>query len=46
VIVRPVLCRAFIGRRDELAYLEERRREAASSPGGCVLIAGEAVLGK
>ncbi len=46
MIVRPVLCRAFIGRRDELAYLHERRREAASSHGGCVLIAGDAGVGK
>jgi predicted ATPase/DNA-binding CsgD family transcriptional regulator len=46
MIVRPVLCRAFIGRREELAYLHERRREAASSHGGLVLIAGDAGVGK
>jgi predicted ATPase len=46
VIVRPVLCRPFIGRREELAYLRERRLEAGSSRGGLVLIAGEAGVGK
>jgi len=46
VIVRPVLCRPFIGRREELEYLHERRREAGASHGGCVTIAGEAGLGK
>lgn len=46
MIVRPVLCRPFIGRRDELAYLRERRLEAGSSHGGVVLIAGEAGVGK
>ncbi|HZO94907.1 MAG TPA: AAA family ATPase [Candidatus Baltobacteraceae bacterium] len=46
MIVRPVLCRPFVGRRDELAYLHERRLEAASSHGGLVLIAGDAGLGK
>jgi len=46
VIVRPVLCRPFVGRRDELAYLRERRLEAGSSHGGLVLIAGDAGVGK
>jgi DNA-binding CsgD family transcriptional regulator/tetratricopeptide (TPR) repeat protein len=46
VIVRPVLCRPFVGRREELAFLQERRREAASSHGGLVLIAGDAGVGK
>jgi DNA-binding CsgD family transcriptional regulator/tetratricopeptide (TPR) repeat protein len=46
VIVRPVLCRPFIGRREELAYLRERRLEAGSSHGGLVLIAGDAGVGK
>jgi DNA-binding NarL/FixJ family response regulator/tetratricopeptide (TPR) repeat protein len=46
VIVRPVLCRPFIGRREELAYLRERRLEAGSSRGGVVLIAGDAGVGK
>ncbi|HEX3468196.1 MAG TPA: AAA family ATPase [Candidatus Elarobacter sp.] len=46
MIVRPVLCRPFIGRRDELAYLRERRLEAGSSRGSLVLIAGDAGVGK
>jgi DNA-binding CsgD family transcriptional regulator/tetratricopeptide (TPR) repeat protein len=46
VIVRPVLCRAFVGRRRELAYLHERRLEAGRSHGGLVLIAGDAGIGK
>jgi predicted ATPase len=46
VIVRPVLCRPFIGRREELAYLRERRLEAGSSRGGLVLISGDAGVGK
>ncbi len=46
MIVRPVLCRPFIGRREELAYLRERRLEAGQSHGGLVLIAGDAGVGK
>ncbi len=46
MVVRPVLCRPFIGRRDELAYLRERRLEAGSSRGGLILIAGDAGVGK
>jgi DNA-binding CsgD family transcriptional regulator len=46
VIVRPVLCRPFVGRRAELAYLKERRLEAGASRGGLVFIAGDAGLGK
>jgi DNA-binding CsgD family transcriptional regulator/tetratricopeptide (TPR) repeat protein len=46
MIVRPVLCRPFIGRRQELAYLRERRLEAGLSHGGLVLIAGDAGVGK
>ncbi len=46
MIVRPVLCRPFIGRRLELAYLRERRLEAAKSHGGLVLVAGDAGVGK
>jgi len=41
-----VVCRPFIGRRDELAYLRERRLEAGSSRGGFVLVAGDAGVGK
>ena len=46
MIVRPVLCRPFIGRHEELAYLNELRLEAASAHGAIALIAGEAGLGK
>jgi len=46
VIVRPILCKSFVGRREELAYLRERRLEAGASHGGLVLVAGEAGVGK
>jgi DNA-binding CsgD family transcriptional regulator/tetratricopeptide (TPR) repeat protein len=46
VITRPVLCRPFIGRREELAFLHEKRREAASAHGSFVLVAGDAGFGK
>ncbi len=46
MIVRPVLCRSFVGRRRELTYLHERRLEAGRSHGGLVLIAGDAGIGK
>lgn len=46
MIVRPVLCRPFIGRHQELAYLHERRLEAARSHGGLVLVEGDAGVGK
>lgn len=46
MIQRPIICRRFIGRGDELAYLHERRREAGASHGGLVLVAGEAGVGK
>jgi DNA-binding CsgD family transcriptional regulator len=41
-----MLCRPFIGRLEELAYLRERRLDAGSSRGGLVLIAGDAGVGK
>lgn len=46
MIIRPIVCRTFIGRSDELAYLHERRREAGASHGGLVLVRGEAGIGK
>lgn len=46
MIVRPVLCRPFVGRHQELKYLRERRLEAGLSRGGFVLVAGDAGLGK
>jgi DNA-binding CsgD family transcriptional regulator len=41
-----MVCRPFIGRREELAYLHERRAEAAASHGAFVLVAGDAGIGK
>lgn len=41
-----MLCRPFVGRREELAYLRERRLEAGSSRGGVVLVTGDAGVGK
>lgn len=46
MVVRPVLCRRFIGRAEELDYLDEKRRAASRSRGALVLIAGEAGIGK
>lgn len=46
MIARPVLCRPFIGRREELAFLRRLRLDAASSHGGLVLIEGDAGVGK
>jgi DNA-binding CsgD family transcriptional regulator/uncharacterized glyoxalase superfamily protein PhnB len=46
LIVRPIVCRRFVGRQEELAYLHERRREASASHGGLVFVSGEAGLGK
>jgi DNA-binding CsgD family transcriptional regulator len=46
MVVPPVVCRAFIGRREELAFLDERRLLAARLHGGIVLVAGDAGIGK
>ncbi|MBD5606618.1 MAG: AAA family ATPase [Candidatus Eremiobacteraeota bacterium] len=46
MVVLPVLCRRFIGRIDELAFLEEKRRDAARSHGSLILIGGEPGIGK
>ncbi len=46
MVVLPVLCRRFIGRIDELAFLEEKRRDAARSHGSFILIGGEPGIGK
>ncbi|GAC1570816.1 MAG: helix-turn-helix transcriptional regulator [Candidatus Elarobacter sp.] len=46
MIVRPVVCRPLIGRQADLDYLNERRREAASSRGGLVFVSGAAGVGK
>jgi DNA-binding CsgD family transcriptional regulator len=46
MIVRPVVCRSFVGRREELAFLNERRLAAAKSHGALVLVGGEPGIGK
>jgi DNA-binding CsgD family transcriptional regulator len=46
MVVPAVVCRAFIGRREELAFLDEKRLLAGRSHGGIVLIAGDAGIGK
>ncbi len=46
MIVRPVLCKSFVGRREELAFLRERRLDAGASRGSLVLVSGEAGVGK
>jgi len=46
MLAHAVLCRRFVGRQAESAYLRERWREAAASRGGLVLINGEAGVGK
>ncbi len=46
MIVRPVVCRSFIARREELTFLRERRLSAAKSQGGVVLVAGDPGIGK
>jgi predicted ATPase len=45
-IGQPVRCRAFVGRRKELAALDEARKALARSSARCVLISGEAGIGK
>jgi DNA-binding CsgD family transcriptional regulator len=46
VIVPPVASRSFIGRRDELDALKERRRASSGGHGSVVLLGGEAGIGK
>jgi len=46
VITQSVRCRAFVGRRKELAALDERRKALAKSSGSFVLVTGEAGIGK
>lgn len=43
---QSIRCRAFIGRRRELAALDERWKALAQSSGSFVLISGEAGIGK
>jgi len=46
VVAPPLLCRSFVGRDAERAYLLECWREAAASRGSFVLVNGEAGVGK
>lgn len=46
MISAPVICREFIGRRQELELLDARYRDAVAGNGSIVLIAGEAGIGK
>jgi DNA-binding NarL/FixJ family response regulator len=46
MIGRPVRCRTFIGRRTELATLNEARKSLVKSAGSFVLVSGEAGIGK
>ncbi len=46
MISAPVFCPQFVGRRPELTFLIERRRELAKAHGGMVLVGGDAGIGK
>ncbi len=46
MIVPPVASRSFIGRREELEALKERRRASSGGHGAVVLLGGEAGIGK
>ncbi|MBV9233079.1 MAG: AAA family ATPase [Candidatus Eremiobacteraeota bacterium] len=46
MIARPVLCRSFVGRHEELAYLRQRRLDVASSRGALIFVSGDAGIGK
>jgi DNA-binding CsgD family transcriptional regulator len=46
MISQPILCKAFVGRTQELEHLLARRRAAAAGRGGLALVAGEPGLGK
>ena len=43
---QPVRCRTFVGRRNELAVLDGRRKALAQSSGSFVLVTGEPGIGK
>ncbi len=46
MIAQHVRCRAFVGRKDELAFLIQRYREAADGKGALLLVSGESGVGK
>ncbi|HLJ84405.1 MAG TPA: AAA family ATPase, partial [Candidatus Eremiobacteraceae bacterium] len=46
MIGRPVRCRTFVGRRAELATLNQARKSLVKSAGSFVLVSGEAGIGK
>lgn len=46
LISTPVFCPRFVGRRRELTFLIERRRDLAQTHGGLVLVGGDAGIGK
>lgn len=46
MISGPVICSAFIGRAAELGALAEQRVAAARGRGSCVVVSGEAGIGK
>jgi len=46
MVSTPLVCRAFVGRTDELAHLLACRRAAGDAKGGLVLVGGEAGIGK
>ncbi len=46
MIATSVHCRRFIGRRRELDFLVERRRDLSKGHGGIVLVRGDAGIGK
>jgi DNA-binding CsgD family transcriptional regulator/tetratricopeptide (TPR) repeat protein len=46
LISAPVFCPQFVGRRPELRYLIERRRDLGKARGGIVLVGGDAGIGK
>lgn len=46
MVSKSIRCLRFVGRRDELAALEEAKKSLARSSGSFVLISGEAGIGK
>ena len=42
MVVRPIVCKRFIGRAEELAFIGERRHEAGRSRSAMIIVKGEA----